>query len=1172
MVLLLVIAILVLLAIMGSVYVLMAGADRQSTNASRQQASVDMAQNAVLQTVRGLMLNQTLDQNATIPGTLAIGTEKMTSGVPTNTGFMPDTTIARTWDTPETGTSPLFFYSGPVAGLSTMTQQVPTEPWLVSHLPYERYTYYIPGQEVFYYIPGTTSKWIYEGTANSFPTPPPSISSTIWGQVPASPRAGIVPLVSTISPMLYDPSPITPGNMYDLNYSYTTANATTIKIPNASVVQPRWQFAAYTPPAAPVAATGAPSDAMWNILPFSGPNGTYYRYALRVIDLSSRLNLNTGWIPSADTSTTDMALGAYGTYTASCPILSSAVNANPSEPPADLQFGVNGSTGRGGSYPTTSYSLPSWQSALYSYETQATNGTYSAAFFGLNTEQDFLTGGFTGGTVYGMPIATRPSILAPSTFGTPTGTSIGYGSGYRGLYTTYSWSRNVAPVNQSPPVAGSPGVLAPGMAIPSVSGTTAPPVLNLNERITASNLQPFAQSLYNTLVACGYNPQHACDFLVNYFTYRYTGYSNPAYLAVSGTTGTLYANGSTASITVDSTVVSCLGTCAQPYINEVDFSLNTPSPPGPPTVKDWAVEIVNPFSSITGTPLPTGNYVLQISGSGVSTTTNIPLTTNSGGVEPAAELGSFVNTANNAAIGVICQSGGTYNTQAKTDKDGLIVTPSLSVHPGMINIELIRTGVTGAPPGPTGNVVVDSMTLTIPASISITNDFIDVSRNNVNLTGLASGGQWGCDSSAVATKTSLGIDPGTIGTFNNALVTGNPGIPLYDRFYYGADQFAPSMTMANITSLLGDGFVNIDDFNCIARESTTGSLVNPYPLSSQIGSNTSIIGVSYNGGIAAVNKTLLNPNLIAFGPKVVGTTTFEAYQAALYFDFAYDPRAAFTVADSPTILDVQPTILSMTDLVDRATAPTSTTLATALPNAGADLVRLPGKVNINTAGQDVLYSLFSEDVGMGVASAPPSFPTAPTAPTSTLVSQYVADVVGFRNRLAAGTSIPTVSLNGSTAIVGPDNVPDPGYNLFAGTGFRSNGDLLLALIPTIAPASAAITSIQQRDAVWADVENTCDVRSDTFAVYGYIQALRLNPNYTSTVPAGIDWYNANQGIPIGTKGSIATSSSVAGAGATTYVPEFILEGQRRFIAIIDRSYCNNGAVYQPRIVALKVLP
>ena len=269
MVLLLVIAILVLLAIMGSVYVLMAGADRQSTNASRQQASVDMAQNAVLQTVRGLMLNQTLDQNGS---TLAIGTEKITSGTVI---FTPDTTIARTWDTPETGTSPTLFYSGPVGGLSTTTQQVPTEPWLVSHLPYEWYTYYIPGQEVFCYVPGTTtSKWIYSGPPNTMSPKPPN--STSWTPVPASPNAGIVPLVSTISPMLYDPGPTLGSYIagtYDINYSYTPPNSAVVKIPNASVVQPRWQFAAYTPPAAPVAATLAPPDAMWNILPFSDGAG-----------------------------------------------------------------------------------------------------------------------------------------------------------------------------------------------------------------------------------------------------------------------------------------------------------------------------------------------------------------------------------------------------------------------------------------------------------------------------------------------------------------------------------------------------------------------------------------------------------------------------------------------------------------------------------------------------------------------------------------------------------------------------------------------------------------------------------------------------------------------------------------------------------------------------------
>lgn len=116
-----------------------------------------------------------------------------------------------------------------------------------------------------------------------------------------------------------------------------------------------------------------------------------------------------------------------------------------------------------------------------------------------------------------------------------------------------------------------------------------------------------------------------------------------------------------------------------------------------------------------------------------------------------------------------------------------------------------------------------------------------------------------------------------------------------------------------------------------------------------------------------------------------------------------------------------------------------------------------------------------------------------------------------------------------------------------------------------------LATIQQRDAAWADVENFISVRSDTFAVYGLIQALRLNPAYMAQRSAAgpayapVDWYNANQGI---TANQTATRDSL-GTDARNPNLEFILEGQRRFIAIIDRSCCNAGSQNQPLITAIK---
>jgi hypothetical protein len=118
------------------------------------------------------------------------------------------------------------------------------------------------------------------------------------------------------------------------------------------------------------------------------------------------------------------------------------------------------------------------------------------------------------------------------------------------------------------------------------------------------------------------------------------------------------------------------------------------------------------------------------------------------------------------------------------------------------------------------------------------------------------------------------------------------------------------------------------------------------------------------------------------------------------------------------------------------------------------------------------------------------------------------------------------------------------------------------------------------------------VHSDSFAVYGLVQAIRLNPNYTEatgTVPPATDWYNASQETPYSqavlangvyvVPQLIAPTSSVTvgtGTSAETITPEFILEGQRRFVAIVDSSYSTppggTGTPPAPKIVAMKILP
>ena len=1185
MILLLVIALLVLLALMGTVFILMASADRKSAYASNSSASLNMAQQGVLNTVRGLMLSGTLDENGQ---TLAIGTYT------TTTGFMPDHyvspalpgQIARFWDYPEVGAMPVgstqaqFYQTAIAAGASVTApaQYAPSEPWLVSNQPYEPGNNYIPGEEVFYYTAAGT-RWVYVGPPNSATAPgAPSSTNTTYWMLATTPTVGYagasgtttttIPLLTTLSPYLYDPGPTGTyggttytGGSYDIPWQVGGAGPYPVSVPNAAVVEPRWAFYSTNNP--PLTSSGT-LDAMWNLLPYSDPNGTRYRFATRIIDMSSQLNLNTGWIANAYTSVgsnnaeaTD-PYGIYGAFVGSAPIMNvGGLNiyptdlANAATQGTPVQIGSGTTPGRTGVYATYKsggvygafYTLPVWQSALSEYELQFPSSgppsytypttppaAFTASLFGTNSAMDLLTGAGAGGVVFGSPYFSRVATLMPNTLGLEANY---FGSGYRSLYTTYSFGRDVAPIN--------PGTASTG---------TAPPKVNLNASVTnATQLTALADNLYTTMVASGYNAQHAREFLANYFTYRFDagGYGgSPAYLA-AGNLLTVPMGGSTITALLPVATVppglACMGTTAQPFLNEVEVELTAKA--NKTTVTDWAVEVVNPFPNAAAGSLPCSNYSISITGVGTISLTG-------------ASLGGSTSTGDKM-FGVLAYQKGSLKAQASGD--GFIITSAnVPTRGGTIVVNLIRNAVAGGG----GSVTVDSMSIVVPAAIpNNSSRYYDVAKDNAG----TSDGIWGCDSSASQT-TNSDTPIGTIGT-NNGLVatTGEPGVILYDRWYSG-DQVAPGATA-------GTNLANINDLNCIARECTTSTETLPQQIDTNIaaaGPHTAYVPPANLGMYyVAQAQAAADPVIPAISPAI----SPEVSESALYFDFAYDPRAAYTAANAgfgdpeTTILgEIPPTFLSCTTLTDRSQS--NTTAAIALPEGATDLVRQAGKININTAGSDVLYSAFSEDGAL--------WKTTATPPAPPNIYQLVADAIGFRDRLTSPTPVA------GTGLTVPAGYAGKGYSTFGGIGFHSAADLLVAFLPTTEIAgglytgSVAPTTIQQRDAAWADVENFLTVRSDTFAVYGLVQALRLNPAYTTGGGGAYtpgtylptDWYNANQGILVGTGGTYNEGS--ISTDPTNQNAEFILEGSRRFIAIVDRSYCNNGATVQPHIVALKILP
>ena len=921
-----------------------------------------------------------------------------------------------------------------------------------------------------------------------------------------------------LTPYLYDPK----TGSYDINIAWNNSGTTEqttggngiVYVPNASVIEPHWFYdSANNPPVSP----NGTLDALWNLLPYSGPGGTRYRFALRVIDLSSRLNLNSGYPGNTANPYPGVSPDPYGQYLSSCPIWLSDVSGNPADN-SNIQY-LQTSTNPPGREGTSSmpYTLQTWQTQqLFNYELPVPPPTQ---FFGLTSELELLTYGSYGssfGSTYtggwpdgGLPYNCRPALILPNTLGATTnGMPDATDTGYRSFFTTYSWDRNYFPEPNTTtfPVPGGP-LLAPA---------TYPYILNLNQpAASATAIGTLAHNIALAMLDAGYKTQQADSFAVNYVTYRFdnqgvgtTPYnlpSGPAYVDDSGQLFVPWMSSSPAgSLPPPGSGLAIMGFAAQPFLNELAVAATYPKG-GPVFFTNSAVELFNPFT----VPLSLTGWQIKIYNETTGTYSSPPVTLTTS-IPPDGYL-------------VIAENGSTGFTPPPV---GTVITnPNLVFPPAApFQVVLFRPGGPGnngfpvdtfdtvdpALPPPGGSVF---STITGPGTYSI---------QRANGAGTAI---WGCAQAVQDVPTIPGdmLSGDTLGARNMPTTPSGQGIPLYDRFADGSPITGTPVPNDGIFDL-----INLADLNCIPRLANMETLPGGTPLSL---------------------STLLELDVLSSQSFPPGSSVFngEQYQFHVYFDFANDPRAAFTSTNTTTTTTsaVPPSFLSMISLNDRA----STSTPGGLPNP-FDAVRIPGKINVNTAGANVLATAFS--------NVPTGLPITP--------QQMAADVIAFRNRDPAGTIyIPTVS-----GTVTP--ITTPSYSTYQGYGLRSLGDMLVAFLPTEISSGNPPTTMRQCDAAWADVANFCTVRSDTFAVYGLIQALKLNGNYPKAYYHQTDWYNANQGNPIG---SNPTENTIAADNPNA---EFILLGQRRFIAIIDRSFSNTGTgpggttILEPKVVALKNLP
>ncbi len=852
-------------------------------------------------------------------------------------------------------------------------------------------------------------------------------------------------------------------------------------------------------------------DAPLHLLTLSTPGGIRYRFGVVIQDASSRANLNTGDLDSTLISSGD----PMGTLLSSYKLFSATSGApifNVADTAVKLQTPVAPLVGRSGSS-ATSFSLGYWQGQLMSMESP---GDTAVAFFDLTDELELRSNG-TRGTSY---------VARPATIWTNT---LGAGAANRAYYTTYSWTRNYR--TQADP---------PGGVTPFTLGGGADPIwpvyprkVNLNQALpgtlTAAGAQTAATTASNiatAMVASGYTTSEAAAFAANYITYRYSQWTNtaagyrlqqgPAIVDGSGivvptstTTVAPFSGGANnlrAGISPDANTLY-VGYAAQPFLNEVACVAVTGTPN---TVTDWAVEIANPYH----VALDVSDYRLTDSPTGAGNI--VYLTTGTNGLNAAFTSGVPPQTTTSTTFGtpiVITASGSGFGASVAGAHypATALATPLINAAGGTVYLQRTYLDRTGTQQW----VTVDSISYLAPTASAAPGTTTSVARSNDN----ASGGN-GTDDFQVANgvtatatgTTSLGAVNAPIGATNiNSSPlpnVGSPSVRLYDA-YIDSDH-TPSNQLVP-----GQALSNFGDFCRIGRIANNSSA----PVASQI----------------QIISLISSFNASAF-PQ----------DAQVHFDFGVPPKY-FTPPYTATNADDSRTV-KLLDYIDMTDRSTDSTINIGGGATDINKLRIPGRINVNTATGPVL---------MGIPGM------------SQKMAQYI---LAYRDRIS--TASLAAPFNSGTAKVFTSAVTYPGK------GIRSLGELLyvvqlaavnnatpLSLDGQYGPGNATSTGTTPANGYFNNIMNYCTVRSDTFVVYGYIDAVQKNPQYSGafnngTAGGSSDWYE---------------NTLISDTPSTSDTTDKLFRvAKRRFIAVIDRSFANSprgNALFQlPKVVAVKDMP
>ena len=148
------------------------------------------------------------------------------------------------------------------------------------------------------------------------------------------------------------------------------------------------------------------------------------------------------------------------------------------------------------------------------------------------------------------------------------------------------------------------------------------------------------------------------------------------------------------------------------------------------------------------------------------------------------------------------------------------------------------------------------------------------------------------------------------------------------------------------------------------------------------------------------------------------------------------------------------------------------------PDLGMSKLRIPGKINVNTASPEVLASI-------PILNANP---------------KLIGTILAYRWRTTTTNARIPIAYQLTPVIDFTNVIQFPGY------GIRSLAELQIPIMAYQTAAGLTYADLADRDSIWGQMYNALTVRSDTFVVYAYLEAVRQNPPAmpvsSTTAPTG----------------------------------------------------------------------